>query len=243
MIPNYASKLYMARPLRITVPDLPFHVLDRGNNRQVVFREEQDFVYFLKLLKKYKKELKFKLYRFCLMPNHIHLMIEPTVEGSLSKIMMRLTLAYSSFFNKKYQGVGHVWQGRYKSSLIDKENYFIYCGLYNELNPVRAGLATRPENWRWSSYRFYAFGEINPLTEGLIDVDPYYLNLGPESRERQKKYRENVEEVVKEEAFLKNIREELDGGIFGRSSFIQEMKEKFKIKSLRPRGRPRREGK
>lgn len=230
----------MARPLRITVPNLPFHILDRGNNRQVVFRGEQDFVYFLKLLKKYKKKLKFKLYHFCLMPNHIHLMIEPTVEGSLPKIMMRLTLAYSSFFNKKYRGVGHVWQGRYKSSLIDKEDYFIQCGVYIELNPVRAGLVARPEDWRWSSYRFYAFGEINPLIEGLVDVDPYYLKLGTTPQEQQKKYRENIAMIVKEKAFLKNIRKKLDEGIFGKPSFIQEMKEKFKIKSWRSRGRPKR---
>ena len=154
--------------------------------------------------------------------------------------MMRLTLAYSSYFNKKYRGVGHVWQGRYKSSLIDKEDYFIQCGVYIELNPVRAGLVARPEDWRWSSYRFYAFGEINPLTEGLIDVDPYYLGLGTTVQERQKKCRENIVAIVKEEAFLKNIRKKLDEGIFGKPSFIQEMKEKFKIKSLRPRGRPRR---
>jgi len=230
----------MARPLRITIPNLPFHILDRGNNRQVVFREEQDFIYFLKLLKKYKKELKFQLYHFCLMPNHIHFMVEPTLEGSLPKIMMRLTLAYSSFFNKKYRGVGHVWQGRYKSSLIDKEDYFIQCGVYIELNPVRAGLVARPEDWRWSSYRFYAFGEINPLIEGLIDVDPYYLELGTTPQERQKKYRENLGAIVKEEAFLKDIRKKLDEGIFGEPSFIQKIKEKFKIKSLRPRGRPRR---
>jgi len=231
----------MPRPPRITVPGLPFHVLDRGNNRQIIFHDDEDFVYLLKLLKRYKKELKFRVYHFCLMPNHIHLMIEPTIEGSLPKIMMRLTLAYSSFFNKKYGGVGHVWQGRYKSSLIDKEDYFIWCGLYVELNPVRAGLVVRPENWKWSSYRFYAFGEINPLMEGLIDVDPYYLKLVcPTAQERQKRYRENVEGVVKEEAFLKNIRKKLDEGVFGKPSFIQEMKEKFKIKSLRPRGRPRR---
>jgi len=230
----------MARPLRITVANLPFHVLDRGNNRQVVFREEQDFAYFLKLLKKYKKELKFKLYHFCLMPNHIHLMIEPTADGSLPRIMMRLTLAYSSFFNKKYRGVGHVWQGRYKSSLIDKEDYFIYCGLYNELNPVRAGLTARPESWRWSSYGFYAFGDKTPLLDGLVDTDPYYLILGDTFQECQKRYRENIESVVREEAFLRNIRKKLDDGIFGKASFIQEMKEKFKIKSLRPRGRPKR---
>lgn len=232
----------MPRPLRITVSNLPFHVLDRGNNRQVVFREDEDFIYFLKLLKRYKKELKFRLYHFCLMPNHIHLVIEPTITGSLPKIMMRLTLAYSSYFNKKYGGVGHVWQGRYKSSLLDKEDYFIWCGLYVELNPVRAKLVERPEDWRWSSFRFYAFGEINPLMEGLIDVDPYYLQLGNNPQEQQKRCRENIEGVMKED-FLKNIRKQLDEGVFGKLDFIQEMKEEFKIKSLRPRGRPKREEK
>jgi putative transposase len=232
----------MPRPLRITVPNLPFHILDRGNNRQIVFREEEDFVYFLKLLKRYKKELKFKLYHFCLMPNHIHFMIEPTTAGSLPKIMMRLTLAYSSYFNRKYGGVGHVWQGRYKSSLIDKENYFIWCGLYVELNPVRAGLVEKPEDWRWSSYNFYAFGKVDSLIGGLIDVDPYYLQLGGNSEERQKGYRQNIEGVMKEK-FLEDIREELNQGVFGSPNFITTVKEKFKIRSLKRRGRPRKEEK
>lgn len=232
----------MPRPLRITVSNLPFHVLDRGNNRQTVFHQEEDFVYFLKLLKRYKKEFQFKLYHLCLMPNHIHLILEPILEGSLSKLMMRLTLAYSSYYNKKYRGVGHVWQGRYKSSLIDKEEYFIWCGLYVELNPVRAGLVVKPQDWRWSSYRFYAFGEVDPLMEGLIDVDPYYLELGSNSQECQERYRQNIEGVMKEK-FLQDIRKKLDEGVFGRENFVREAKEKFKIKSLNPRGRPSKEGK
>jgi len=230
----------MARLLRITVPNLPFHVLDRGNNRQIVFREEADFVYFLQLLRRYKKELKFKLYHFCLMPKHFHLVLESAIEGTLSKFMMRLTLAYSWYFNKTYGGVGHVWQGRYKSSLIDKEEYFIWCGLYVELNAVRAGLAPKPEGWRWSSYRTYAFGEIDPLMEGLIDVGPYYLELGNNARERQRRYQEDVAEVMKEK-ILKGIREGLDEGVLGKEDFVKEAKERFKIGSSRPKGRPRKE--
>ena len=232
----------MPRSLRITVPNLFFHILDRGNNRQIVFREDEDFVYFIKLLKRYKKELKFKLYHLCLMPNHIHLLIEPTIAGSLPKIMMRLTLAYSVYFNKKYAGVGHVWQGRYKSSLIDKENYFIWCGLYVELNPVRAGLVAWPGDWRWSSYNFYTLGKVDPLIEGLIDIDPYYLQLGNSPRERQKRYCQNMEGVMKEK-FLKDILEKLNQGVFGSLNFVKEMKEKFKIRSLRRRGRPRKKKK
>lgn len=233
----------MARPLRITIANYPFHILDRGNNRQTVFNEDEDFVYFLKLLKRYIKELKFKLYHLCLMPNHIHLVMEPTIEGSLPKIMMRLTLAYSSYFNKKYKGAGHVWQGRYKSSLIDKEEYFMWCGLYVELNPVRAGLVAKPEDWQWSSYNFYALGKGHSLIESLIDVDPYfYSKLGRNSQERQERYQKNVEGVMREK-FLKAIRKQLDEGVFGRKEFVQEMKQKFKIRSLRGKGRPRREKK
>ncbi|PIP23399.1 MAG: transposase [Candidatus Nealsonbacteria bacterium CG_4_10_14_0_2_um_filter_38_17] len=229
----------MPRPLRITISNLPFHVLDRGNNRQTIFQEEDDFIYFLKLLKRYKKELKFKLYHLCLMPNHIHLVIEPTITGSLPKIMMRLTLAYSSYFNKKHGRVGHVWQGRYKSSLLDKEGYFIWCGLYVELNPVRAKLVEKPQDWRWSSYNFYAFGKGGPLIEELIDTDPYYFQLADNPEERQERYRKNIEGVMKED-FLRNIRQQLDEGVFGKQNFVQEMKEKFQIRSLKSRGRPKR---
>ena len=229
----------MARPLRITVPNLLFHVIDRGNNRQVVFREEADFVYYLRLLRRYKDELKFKLYHFCLMPNHFHLVLEPTIEGSLPKIMMRLAVAYSWYFNQRYGGVGHVWQGRYKSSLIDRENYFIWCGLYVELNAVRAGLVSKPGDWRWCSYRTRAFGEVDPLMGGLIDVDPYYLELGDSPRQCQEKYQEDVAVVMKDE-FLRGIRRKLDEGVLGEQDFVEGTKERFKIGSLRPRGRPRR---
>lgn len=228
----------MARPLRITIPNLPFHVLDRGNNRQTVFHEEADFAHYLRLLRKYKDELKLKLYHFCLMPNHFHLVLEPTIEGSLPKTMMRLTLAYSWYFNQRYGGVGHVWQGRYKSSLVDKDDYFVRCGLYVELNPVRAGLVSKPEDWRWSSYRFHAFGETDPLIKGQLDTSAYYSELGHTVGERQKNYRDDVAYVMKEE-FLKGIRRGLDEGVFGKEDFAREAKERFKIGSVRPRGRPR----
>jgi len=153
--------------------------------------------------------------------------------------MMRLTLAYSSYFNKKHGRVGHVWQGRYKSSLLDKEGYFIWCGLYVELNPVRAKLVEKPQDWRWSSYNFYAFGKGGPLIEELIDTDPYYFQLADNPEERQERYRKNIEGVMKED-FLRNIRQQLDEGVFGKQNFVQEMKEKFQIRSLKSRGRPKR---
>lgn len=228
----------MGRLLRITLPHLPFHVINRGNNRQIVFRDRQDFAYFLKLLKRFKKELDFKFYHFCLMPNHIHLMIEPTIEGSLSRVMLKLTLAYTRYFNSKYKGVGHVWQGRYKCSLLDRDNYFIWCGIYNELNPFRAGLIEKMEDWQWSSYRFYALGEKDGFIGKLIDIDPFYLRLGDNNQQRQKRYREIIKQVI-EEDFLKDIRNKLNKGVFGSKEFIQEMRIKFNIRLDNPRGRPK----
>ena len=169
----------------------------------------------------------------------IHLMIEPLIDGSLPKIMMRLTLAYSSYFNRKYRGVGHVWQGRYKSSIIDKDNYLIWCGLYIEINPLRAGLVEKPEDWQFSSYEFYAFSKAHPLIEKLIDIDPYYYQgLGNSLKERQERYRQYINDVI-DETFLKGIRDQLNEGVFGEKKFIQKMKTKFKIRSLRGKGRPR----
>jgi len=228
----------MPRPLRITAPNLPFHIVDRGNNKQAIFKESKDFFYFLQLLERYKKELEFNLYHLCLMPNHIHLMIEPTTEGSLSKAMMRLTLAYSSYFNQKNKGVGHVWQGRYKSSLIGGEDYFITCALYTELNPVRAKMVSHPQDYQWSSYNLYAFGQAHKLIENIIDFDPYYLKLGESDSARQKQYRENISKVMKQD-ILKNIRTQLYQGVYGQEDFVREMKKKFKIGSLRKVGRPR----
>lgn len=102
-----------------------------------------------------------------------------------------------------------------------------WCGLYVELNPIRAGLAARLQDWRWSSYNFYAFGNKDPLIEEIIDVDPYYyLKLGDNHEERQKRYYQNVEGVMNER-FLKDIREKLDEGVFGGLDFLKEMREKF----------------
>jgi len=174
----------------------------------LVFKDEEDFIYFIDLLKRFKKELLFKLYHFCLMPNHTHFVLEPTIEGSLSKIMLKITLAHTRYFNKKYKGVGHVWQGRYKSSLINKGNYFIWCGLYNELNPARAGLVKHPKDWKWSSFNFYGAEKTNTLIDDLVDTDPYYLELSSDPKRRRQIYLDNINKII-EENYLQRREEDL----------------------------------
>ena len=118
------------------------------------------------------------------------------MEGSLPKIMLKFTLAHTRYFNKKYKGVGHVWQGRYKSSLIDKENYFVWCGLYNELNPVRARIAKHPKDWKYSNLNFYGNQETDSSINGLIDDDPYYLELNSDTERRRQIYLDNINKII-----------------------------------------------
>jgi REP element-mobilizing transposase RayT len=154
----------MARPPRLEFPGAFYHIIVRGNQRQEVFIESQDKIEYLKRLKRYKKECGFILYAYVLMANHIHLLIE-TRDTPISKIMQLINLTYTQYFNKKYNKVGHLFQGRYKSFLCDRDEYLLSLVRYIHLNPVRANLVKGPGEFRWSSHKDY-------LTEakGLVDT-------------------------------------------------------------------------
>lgn len=225
----------MPRTARIIIPNAPHHILNRGNNKEVIFFDDEDFKFFLRQIKKYKEKFKIKIYHYCLMPNHYHFLIESESSQNLAKFMHGLMLVYAQYVQRKYGKIGHVWQGRYKSSLVDKEDYLIRCGYYIEDNPRRAGLVKDLKDWSWSSYQFYAYGKFDPV----IDTDPEYFKLGETSIERQLNYQERIT-GVQDEKWLKSIRGQLDQGILGSQKFVKEMTKKFKIKLVRVgrRGRP-----
>ena len=154
----------MARPPRLEFPGAFYHIIVRGNQRQDIFIESQDRIEYLKRLKRYKKECGFILYAYVLMANHIHLLIE-TRDTPISKIMQLINLTYTQYFNKKYNKIGHLFQGRYKSFLCDRDEYLLSLVRYIHLNPVRANLVKGPGEFRWSSHKDY-------LTEakGLVDT-------------------------------------------------------------------------
>lgn len=219
----------MPRIFRLLPEQGVLHVLTRGNNRQRVFHGREDFERYLYYLKLYKEEHKFRLYHYCLMPNHVHLLIETSQQTHLSKLMKQLNLAYFYHYRKKYKHWGHLWQGRYISLIIDRDEYLIRCGRYIEKNPVRARIVDRLEDYPWTSYRYYAIGE----EQGLIDQDPVYENLGNDSGERRRNYREVSEEEI-----------DLRKRYLGSEGFIKEMEERFGIKNLEnKRGRPKKENK
>jgi len=138
---------------RILIPNACYHIITRANQRQEIFLHAGDFTKYLTFLHKYKRKFDFLIYGFCLMPNHVHLIGEPREIQNLSKFMQSLSRAYTAYFNGKYNKVGHLWQGRYKSKVIVKDRYLVDCVHYVEFNPVRANLAGAAGEYRWSSHQ------------------------------------------------------------------------------------------
>ena len=186
----------MPRGPRITVPDGMYHITSRGNNREVIFREEADCEKYLALLQRYREKYEFSLYSYSILPNHFHVLIQTTEAGPISKIMHGMDTAYAMYVNRKYDRCGHVFQDRFHGSLVDSDEYFLEVMRYIDMNPVRAGLVKRPEDYRWSSHRHHALGEPNEL----IDHHDLYENLGDSAAERQDVYRTFVRQRMEEEA-------------------------------------------
>ena len=142
----------MARPLRIEYPGAVYHITSRGNEKKAVFKDDQDRDLFLKILAQVNKRYHWLCHAYCLMDNHYHLLIE-TPDGNLSLGMRQLNGVYTQAFNKKRARTGHLFQGRYKAILIQKDSHLLEACRYVVLNPVGARLVERPDNWKWSSYR------------------------------------------------------------------------------------------
>lgn len=131
-----------------------YHVIQRGNDQRVIFKSDQDRIYYIELLRKSKQTYKFLLYAYCLMNNHVHLALYDN-GTDISQIMRSLNVSYANYFNKKYQRSGHLFQDRFKSELVMNDAYIMELSRYIHNNPVKAGLVKNPEEYRWSSFRQY----------------------------------------------------------------------------------------
>lgn len=178
----------MPRPPRLLLSQTFYHIMTRGNNRHKVFRSDNDYQYFLELITRYKADHPFDLYHYSLMPNHTHMLVKTNKASDFSTFMKKLNLAYFHHYRRNYDWIGHFWQDRFKSQPVGKDEYFIECGKYIELNPVRAGIVEKPEDYPYSSYRYYVYGD-NDL---LITEDLLYELLGQNIKERQKAYQEMI---------------------------------------------------
>jgi putative transposase len=142
----------MTRPLRIEFTGAVYHITSRGNAKQAIFIDDEDKGSFLDVLTIVIERFNWLCHAYCLMENHYHLLIE-TPNGNLSKGMRELNGVYTQGFNQRYRRVGHLFQGRYKAIIVEKDNHLMSLCRYVVLNPLRVGLIARPEQWRWSSYR------------------------------------------------------------------------------------------
>ena len=211
----------MPRPPRLLLARSYYHIITRGNNQNEVFKSDVDYYYYLKLLKKYKNELPFDLYHYCLMPNHVHLLIKTRKSDDFSLFMKKINLAYYHYYHRKYGWVGHFWQDRFRSQPVGKDDYFIQCGKYIEFNPMRAGIVRKPEEYGFSSYNYYAFGE----GDDLLAEDIFYEELGRNSKEKQINY----QKMMIEEMVFKNR----DNNVWGSAEEIYKEKRKIEYNLIR----------
>ena len=175
----------MARQLRVFVPGAAVHVIQRGNNRGLTFADDHDRMIFLELLRTSAAKRGTQVHGFSLMDNHYHLVVTPGHETALPRTVKHFGEQYVQYFNKRHGRTGTLWDGRYDGFIIADDRYFFTCLRYVERNPVKAGIVSEPEQYRWSSYRFHAFGERS----SWLTPHPLYLALGTTQKQRQAAYR------------------------------------------------------
>ena len=209
----------MARQWRIEYPGAYYHVLSRGNDRQNIFRSDRDRKTFLKLLANFPERFQIEVFAFVLMDNHYHLLLR-TLDANLSRSMQWLNTSYTRRFNMCAQRSGHLFQGRYKSIIIENEAYLLTLSCYIHRNPLRAGMVERLADYRWSSYRIYAYGNISPRwlkTDLILD-----LMHGPD---KNKAYRRLVQEYANEKQ--NPWKDVAHGLIYGSAEFTKDIRDRF----------------
>jgi putative transposase len=176
----------MPRRPRVVLPDIPLHLIQRGNNRQACFYAEDDYRVYLQWLWQYARETRCAVHAYVLMTNHVHLLLTPTTASGVGELMKRLGQRYVQYINRTYRRSGTLWEGRFRSCLTQEESYVLGCYRYIELNPVQAGMVEHPGDYRWSSYRTNAQG----ATDSGLKPHECYLALAKGKEARQAVYRE-----------------------------------------------------
>lgn len=226
----------MPRKPRFVIPGVPQHIIQRGNNREPCFFADHDYDRYRDDLKTALVTNECVLHAYVFMTNHVHMLITPMTEYSLSHMMQDLGRKYVRYINHTYVRSGTLWEGRYKASLVDSEAYLLTCMRYIELNSVRANMVIHPGEYRWSSYACNSQG----LPDILITPHPLYLALAADSPARQHAYRELFRHHM-EENTLHDIRDALNQElVLGRDDFKDKIEQTLKRQARRGKdGRPR----
>lgn len=211
----------MARLSRVAPIGVAPHVIQRGNNRQICSTSDQDMAAYVGWLKEYAKKYEVDIHAWVLMTNHVHLLCTPRAGGAISQMMQSLGRQYVRYFNFIYKRTGSLWEGRYKSCLIQQDDYLLQVSRYIELNPVRAGMVTDPSQYTWSSYQINALGRNSELRT----PHSLYNSLGKDAEQRQAVYRALFAQQI-DEQLLDDIRLAVNKGMaIGNERFKSQIEE------------------
>ena len=224
----------MPRHPRFHLPGIPQHVIQRGVDRQPVFFSDEDCQFYLDWLGEYAQKRSIELHAYCLMTNHVHLLLSSPSADALGGLMQDMGRRYVQYINRTYRRSGGLWQGRYKAAFVQTERYLLTCMRYVELNPVRAGMVVAPGDYRWSSYRANALGVPNKL----LTPHREYLALGATPNETQEAYRHLFASEVDDPAW-NLIRHATQQGVLMADSHFAEIIEQRLGRSVQPRSRGR----
>ena len=212
----------MARLPRLTLPGYPHHVIQRGNNRQAIFASPADYQTLLDLLRVNADKFGVAIHAYVLMTNHFHLLATPQTADALPQMMQAVGRSYVRYFNDVQGRSGTLWEGRYKSTLIQTDRYLLACMAYIDLNPVRAGLVAQAADYPWSSYGHY----IGRKTDKLITPHPLYWELGNTPFAREAAYADLVRAGVSEQQRADLTQSALSGWALGEEDFVADLQKK-----------------
>jgi putative transposase len=226
----------MPRPPRPVGDELVFHALNRANNRDVVFHDEDDFLGFLHALEQTQLRYPFRLYGYCVMSNHFHLLLRTEPGVSVSRVLQSLTVAHTWQHRRRYGSFGHVWQGRFKGPLVQDDEHLWTVLRYIEANPLRAGIVANAADYRWSSYPAHGLGRPDPLLAEL----PEWSSLGATESARRAAWRAKVRAALPEAETAAIVESLRSGRPYGEADWIETMGRELGVSwERRPRGRPK----
>lgn len=225
----------MPRRARLKLAGVPVHLIQRGNNRSACFYADEDYELYLHYLKELADKFGCSVHAYVLMTNHVHLLLTPEKEDSVSQLMKHLGQRYVQYINRTYGRSGTLWEGRYRSCLAKEEDYILGCYRYIELNPVRADMVRHPRQYRWSSYRANAEGK----SSDLITPHPHFRALGRTTTARQEAYR-GLFKAHLDSVLLEDIRSATNGNYaLGSERFQKEIEQALDRRVTRGKpGRP-----
>ena len=209
----------MARQPRLTVAGYPHHIIQRGNNRQAIVRDDADRERLLGLWLEYSRQFKVAIHAWVIMDNHFHLLATPETGDGLPMMMQAVGRAYVRYFNLRHGRSGTLWEGRYRSTLIESERYLLACMVYIDLNPVRAGMVAQPADYRWSSHRHC----IGQASDKLVSPHALFWGLGNTPFAREAAYAALVDAGLNPVQQTQLTQSTLSGWALGSAEFLQDL--------------------